>query len=433
MKYLSLFSGIEAATVAWKQLGWECIGVSEIDPFACEVLKYHYPKIPNLGDITKITKETLHDIKQKYTNEPIIVVGGSPCQAFSVAGLRKGLEDPRGNLMLEYIRVVATIQPTYFIWENVPGALSSNNGRDFGTLLQTMAQLGYSLCWRVLDSKNFGVPQRRRRVFLVGHLGNEKRPFEILFEPKSMHRNNPKSKQKRQDNTPNTTQSTTKYSEPIIVQNGQTKGITKIQNNISPTLTSHIANSPTNSPLIATIESTQPNAIMNTKTKHSPTLTAAMGDGGGHIPMTIIPFKHYRYTNVPKHSGCLLADDGKYKLDHQWVTSNKIITEKQYASTLCARDHKGIASDSWGHDSQQAVVHNTRVRRLTPIECERLQGFPDNYTQIPWKGKEAKDCPTSHRYRCLGNSMTTNVMLWIGKRIDGIHTHSPLSQHKDNT
>jgi DNA (cytosine-5)-methyltransferase 1 len=467
MKYLSLFSGIEAATVAWKQLGWECIGVSEIDPFACEVLKYHYPKIPNLGDITKITKETLHDIKQKYTNEPLIVVGGSPCQAFSISGLRKGLEDPRGNLMLEYIRVVATIQPTYFIWENVPGVLSSNNGKDFGTLLQTMAQLGYSLCWRTLDSKNFGVPQRRRRVFLVGHLGNEKRPFEILFEPKSMHRNNPKSKQKRQDNTPNTTQSTTKYSGPIIVQNGQTKGITKIQNNISPTLTSHIANSPTNSPLIATIESTQPNAIMNTKTKHSPTLTAAMGDGGGHIPMTIyhtnhksrppketnlcptltaamgdggghipmtiIPFKHYRYTNIPKHSGCLLADDGRYKLDHQWVTSNKIITEKQYASTLCARDHKGIATDSWGHDSQQAVVHNTRVRRLTPIECERLQGFPDNYTQIPWKGKEAKDCPTSHRYRCLGNSMTTNVMLWIGKRIDGIHTHSPTKKKQKKT
>tara|TARA_B100000214_G_scaffold325281_1_gene262726 strand:- start:167 stop:1267 length:1101 start_codon:yes stop_codon:yes gene_type:complete len=366
MKYLSLFSGIEAASVAWKQLGWECIGVSEIDPFACEVLKYHYPKIPNLGDITKITKETLHDIKQKYTNEPLIVVGGSPCQAFSISGLRKGLEDPRGNLMLEYIRVVATIQPTYFIWENVPGVLSSNNGKDFGTLLQTMAQLGYSLCWRTLDSKNFGVPQRRRRVFLVGHLGNEKRPFEILFEPKSMHRTHTKSKQKRQDYTPKTTTSTTKYCKPI----------TEIK---------------------------------------------------------IIPFKNKKYTNLPQHSGCLLADDAKYKLDHQWLTSNKIVTEKQYASTLCARDYKGIGADSWGHDSQHAVIHNTRVRRLTPIEYERLQGFPDNYTQIPWKGKEAKDCPTSHRYRCLGNSMTTNVMLWIGKRIDGIHTHSPLSQHKDNT
>jgi len=339
MKYISLFSGIEAATVAWKPLGWECVAVSEIDPFACAVLKHHYPNTPNLGDITKITKKQLHDIKKIHTNIDILI-GGSPCQSFSVAGLRKGLNDPRGNLMLEYIRVVDIIKPTYFIWENVPGALSSNKGRDFGTLIQSMAELRYSLAWRTLDSKNFGVPQRRRRVFLVGCLGNNKRPFEILFEPKSSQRNHPKSKEKRKNNTSKTSASTQEHD-----------------------LIYH-----------ANHKSRPPQ-----KTNYCPTLTAAMGEGGGHIPMTI--------------------------------------TEKQYASTLCARDHKGIGADSWGPDYQQAVIHNSKVRRLTLIECERLQGFPDNYTQIPWRNKEAKDCPMSHRYRCLGNSMTTNVIKWIGEQI----------------
>ena len=334
MKYLSLFSGIEAATVAWKQLGWQCIGLSEIDTFASEVLKYHYPNTPNFGDITKISKEQLHELKRIHTTIDL-VVGGSPCQAFSVAGLRKGLEDPRGNLMLEYVRVVATIQPTYFIWENVPGVLSSNKGRDFGTLLQSMAQLGYSLAWRTLDSKNFGVPQRRRRVFLIGCLGNNKRPFEILFEPESLQRNNTKSRKKRKNNTSKTTTST----------------------------------------------------------------------------------EEHRFPNLQQHTGSLMASDGEYKLDHQTVTSQKFVIEKQYAGTLCARDYKGIASDDFGTDSQKLVPYTTKVRRLTPIECERLQGFPDNYTQIPWRNKTKELCPISHRYKCLGNSMTTNVMLWIGKRI----------------
>tara|TARA_R100001163_G_C5057774_1_gene194308 strand:+ start:952 stop:1968 length:1017 start_codon:yes stop_codon:yes gene_type:complete len=338
MKYISLFSGIEAATVAWKPLGWECVAVSEIDPFACAVLKHHYPNTPNLGDITKITKEQLHDIKKIHTNIDILI-GGSPCQSFSMAGLRKGLNDPRGNLMLEYIRVVDIIKPTYFIWENVPGVLSSNKGRDFGTLIQSMAELGYSLAWRTLDSKNFGVPQRRRRVFLVGCLGNNKRPFEILFEPKSSQRNHQKSREKRQDNTTKTTSSTQEHNK---------------------------------------------NTFINSS------------------------FASYTESHI---GGTLKANGGDF------LGGETLVTEKQYASTICSRDHKGLASDSFGHDSQHAVIHNSKVRRLTLIECERLQGFPDNYTQIPWRNKEAKDCPMSHRYRCLGNSMTTNVIKWIGEQI----------------
>lgn len=352
MKYLSLFSGIEAATVGWHHLGWECVGVSEIDPFACEVLKQKLPHIPNLGDITKITKEKLNEIQ---TNGLDIVVGGSPCQAFSIAGLRKGLEDPRGNLMLQYIRVVSTIRPTYFIWENVPGVLSSNGGKDFGTLLQAMEKFGYQLCWRTFDSKNFGVPQRRRRVFLVGSLANNRHPFEILFEPKSLQGNHAKSKEKRKDNTSKTPASTKEHLYRLASL--RTGG---------------------------TVES-----------KVSPTLTSTMGSGDT-LPVTTY------------------------------------IAEKQYAATLFARDYKGISSDSFGKNFQPLVNTKTKVRRLTPIECERLQGFPDNWTQIAWNGKEPKDCPISHRYKCLGNSMTTNVMRWIGERIADVPSTIPTKKKNEN-
>ena len=200
MKYLSLFSGIEAFSQAVHDFGWTCVGVSEIDPFACEVLKQRLPTVQNLGDITKITKEKLNDLKETYEGIDL-VVGGSPCQSFSVAGLRKGLEDPRGNLMLEYVRIVATVRPNWFIWENVPGALSSGKGQDFGTLLQAMAQLGYSLGWRVLDAQHFGVPQRRRRVFLVGSLNKKDGPFKVLFERQSCERDIEPSAKKGQSNT----------------------------------------------------------------------------------------------------------------------------------------------------------------------------------------------------------------------------------------
>ena len=380
MKYLSLFSGIEAASVAWQPLDWECVGVAEIDPFACEVLKQRLPNVPNLGDITKITTEQLNDLKKTHSNIDILI-GGSPCQSFSVAGLRKGLNDPRGNLMLEYIRVVATVRPTYFIWENVPGVLTSNNGKDFGTLLQAMEELGYQLCWRTLDSKNFGVPQRRRRVFLVGSTRNEKHPFEILFESESLQGDNSESRETRQDNTPKTTASTEEHDRITLMNPAQ----------------------PSNPPV---------------ETHYAPSLIARMGTGGNQVPLIVFPFK---YTDACKQIKTLTAQDGRLQFtDHQSI--DKLIVEKQYASTLCARDHKGISSDSFGHDSQHLVNTKTKVRRLTPIECERLQGFPDNWTQISWRGKKPNDCPVSHRYKCLGNSMTTNVIQWIGQRIAGVPT-----------
>lgn len=189
MKYISLFSGIEAATVAWEQLGWEPLAFSEIDPFPSAVLQHHYQNIPNLGDVTKIDWSP-------YVGAADIVVGGSPCQSFSVAGKREGLAGASG-LMFEYIRAVRELRPRWFVWENVPGAFTSERGEAYRQLLSEMDALGYGLAWRVLDAQFFGVAQRRERVFLVGSLGTM-RCAEVLFERESMSWDHQSSRQKRQ-------------------------------------------------------------------------------------------------------------------------------------------------------------------------------------------------------------------------------------------
>lgn len=166
MRYLSLFSGIEAASCAWADLGWEPVGFSEIEPFPCRVLQKRFPNVENLGDICKITKERL-DALGKID----LIVGGSPCQGFSVAGKMEGLNDVRSKLALEYIRIIATARPKWIVWENVPGVFSTNRGMDFRIFTHQITELGYGIAWRVFDAQYFGVAQRRRRVFLVGSLG----------------------------------------------------------------------------------------------------------------------------------------------------------------------------------------------------------------------------------------------------------------------
>lgn len=191
MRYVSLFSGIEAASVAWESLGWEPVAFAEIDPFPCAVLKERYPNVPNLGDVSEVDWSAIGAVD--------VVVGGSPCQAFSVAGKRKGMLDARGRLMLEYVRAVRDLRPRWLLWENVPGVLSQSNGDAFDTLQRELAECGYSLAWRTLDAQFFGVAQRRRRVFLVGHLGGPGgAPAAVLFEPESLRWDSESSREKRQ-------------------------------------------------------------------------------------------------------------------------------------------------------------------------------------------------------------------------------------------
>lgn len=190
MQYLSVCSGIEAASVAWKPLGWKALAFSEVAPFPAAVLQHRFPDVPNLGDMTRW--------KDWEINATVdLVVGGTPCQSFSIAGLRGGLGDDRGNLALTYCRILAKFRPQWFVWENVPGVLSSHGGRDFGCIVGAMAELGYRLAWRILDAQHFGVPQRRRRVFIVGHSCDWRCPAEVLFEPEGVRRDFAESKESK--------------------------------------------------------------------------------------------------------------------------------------------------------------------------------------------------------------------------------------------
>lgn len=192
MRYVSVFSGVEAATVAWEPLGWEPVAFCEIDAFPSAVLAERFPDVPNLGDITQVDWERF---KSDHGTVDL-VVGGSPCQSFSVAGKREGLSGVSGHLMWEYVRAVRELRPRWFVWENVPGALSSEGGEAFRCLLASMDELGYQCAWRVLDAQFFGVAQRRRRVFLVGSLGDG-RAAEVLFEPDCLRWDTPSSRDKR--------------------------------------------------------------------------------------------------------------------------------------------------------------------------------------------------------------------------------------------
>jgi DNA (cytosine-5)-methyltransferase 1 len=346
MRYLSVCSGIEAATVAWHPLGWQAVAYSEIEKFPSAVLAHHYPDVPNVGDMTKYKEWNLGAVD--------LLVGGTPCQSFSVAGLRKGLEDPRGNLALVYCGILDHLRPKWFVWENVPGVLSSSGGRDFGSFLGALAELGYGFAYRVLDAQYFGVAQRRRRVFVVGHLGDWRPAAEVLFESESLRGNPAPSRKAGQRAAP-------------CVTNG-------------PPF-SRTGNERVECEAIVTVE--QPFELGNT-------LTARMHKG--------------------MNSDC---NEGQ----------TPVLSYALQGNMIGRSDSAGPQGDGINEElsftqncvDRHGVAIGMSVRRLTPVECERLQGFPDNYTNIPWR--KADQAPDGPRYKALGNSMAVPVMQWIGKRI----------------
>ena len=345
-KYLSICSGIESATVAWEPLGWEAIAFSEIDPFCSAVLEHHYPNIINLGDFTEITK---HDIQE---TTPSLLVGGTPCQSFSISGLRGGLREDRGNLALEFIRLAQRLHPTWLLWENVTGVLSSEGGRDFGTFLGGLAECGYGTAYRVLDTQYIrterfprAIPQRRRRVFVVGYLGDWRNPAKVLFNREALSRNNKPSRSQRKTTARSTTHRITRSDKYV-------------QDEIASTIRARDWKEPTDLVVDSSFcfePRSQDGVPRIQKEPISPTLNAMKG--GQRQP-------------------CVFVDG--------------------------------------------TVPRNKIIRRLIPKECERLQGFPDNYTQIPYRGKSADQCPIAPRYEALGNSMSVNVMEFLGKRIETV-------------
>ena len=295
----SVCSGIEAASVAWEPLGMSPSWYCEIEPFPSAVLAHHYPKVTNYGDFTKL-------IDKEHPRASVdVLVGGTPCQAFSVAGLRGGLADPRGNLALAFVALVDSLRPRWIVWENVRGVLSSNGGRDFGSFLGALGELGYGWSYRVLDAQYFGVAQRRKRVFLVANIGDWRRAAAVLFEP-----------------------------------HGERWGASEERKK---------------------------------------------GEGRAS------PYPDVRA-------------EGPLGIDiYNMAVSGYV------AATLTTQGG-GVATGP-------SIIDAKGIRRLLPVEMERLQGFPDHYTAIPYRKKPASECPDGPRAKALGNSMAVPCMSWIGKRL----------------
>lgn len=302
--------------MAWAPLGWRCAFTSEIDAFPRAVIAHHYPGVPLHGDFTTIRAGQFERID--------VLAGGTPCQSFSVAGLRTGMDDQRGGLALEYLRLVDRLRPTWMVWENVPGVLSNHRGRDFAAFIGGVRELGYGFAWRVLDAQFFGVAQRRRRVFVVGHARNWGCAAAVLFERHSLS------------------------GDPGPGKTAQSHVAGTIGRTSYDWSRSNIAEA-----LVATPAPAQAFALRGRE-------GGAMPEMGGQV-------------------------------------ANALRTA--------------------GGGASVPMVAESMVRRLTPTECERLQGFPDGYTAITYRGRPAADAP---RYKALGNSMAVPVMAWIGRRIAAV-------------
>lgn len=361
MKYLSVCSGIEAASVAWEPLGWEAVGFSEIEPFPCAVLAHHYPHVPLHGDFTAL-------IESPPSCD--VLVGGTPCQAFSVAGARRSLDDARGNLSLAYVELANAIdrknhaegqEPCITVWENVPGVFSTKDNA-FGCFLRGLAGgvssedgpleppggrwthcgavLGpqRAVAWRVLDAQYFGLAQRRQRVFVVASARNGFDPTQVLLEWEGVRRDTPPSRPTREN--------------------------------------------PAAAFGVGVEERGQPSQEVTSSLTASGRGVERCGESRGQDPLVVHEVSNGDGSNA----------------DVPFLTKSNI--------------------GQMVNNQTPLLTTSMVVRRLTPRECERLQGFPDDYTIVPWRGKP---CPDGPRYKALGNSMAVPVMRWIGRRIDA-HT-----------
>jgi DNA (cytosine-5)-methyltransferase 1 len=463
MIYGSVCSGIEAATMAWHPLGWQPAFVSEIEKFPRALLRHHYPHVPNHGDMTKFQEWPDHAID--------LLVGGTPCQSFSVAGLRAGLADPRGNLMLTYLAIAARYRPRWLVWENVPGVLSSNGGRDFGTLLRGLAELGYGFAYRVLDAQfcrahgyEWAVPQRRRRVFVVGYLGDWRRAAAVLFDGTSLRGDPAPRRGARKDVAPTISSRPTGgggLGTDFDLDGGLIADVCGTLNNSGgnayPGQTLQDA---TSGQLIAFGGNNTSGPI-----EVATALNAKSTERQDFETETFVAFAQNQRDEVRQVivAGALAAEPG---MKQQTYLAHAIQAGATRTNPESGPDGVGVQTDlaytlearpevqavAWsimpqnsGKDYKARAVEVAQpvmaggpvggnqggdyiqeawaVRRLTPRECERLQGFPDDFTAIPYRGKPAADGP---RYKALGNSMAVNVMRVIGTRIamlDALDAH----------
>ena len=483
MKYASVCSGVEAASLAWIPLGWEAVWFSEIEPFPCAVLKERFPNVPNLGDMTKIEGE-------KYRGTVDLLVGGTPCQGFSAAGKQGGLNDPRSALCLAYCRLLETMRPRWFVWENVPGVFSTNGGEDFREFLRKIDEIGYSVAWRVLDAQFVrvdgfprAVPQRRRRVFVVGYSGDWRYPASVLFEPGCLPGDTPPRRVKWEGVAADAKGSIRETGEGVAPDakggnNEAGSGVFWNGNDYAETLKA-------NCDCDRMPDKGRMNCVIDTRSKNPNGLVISIASGqagelgcigeefsqtlsrnnGGFSYIVTASFMggqgkkagEIRTAQVPEllcvhgsqdpivqadHANAIGRNNGAENCVCQYGDVAGALTAR-HDSSPCADRGMSIVYENHAQDSRvkpcgecspqlnakagtgggnlplvQECFPTTAVRRLLPVECERLMGFPDNWTRIPWRGKPAEDCPDSPRYKACGNSMCVNVMRWIGMRIE---------------
>jgi DNA (cytosine-5)-methyltransferase 1 len=460
VRYLSVCSGIEAASKAWEPIGWEPVAFSEIEPFPAAVLKHHWPKVQNLGDMTKYEQWPI----QSGTVD--LLVGGTPCQSFSVAGLRQGLKDPRGNLMLTYLGIAERFKPRWLVWENVPGVLSSNGGKDFGSFLGALGELGYEWAYRVLDAQWFGVAQRRRRVFVVAHLGEGSLAAKVLFESESVRRDTPPRRETGQTITPTIRAGAANGGRGHGARSGDSKDelivpvvktfAEKWPADIASTLNAAfgskqgledqhaLGGAPLFVPGVICASDGQANASINQDI--APTLTKQTEQ-----PYVYTPSSHAGYKEgvgtLRSNGGDLGGGSENLAVLYENHPNDSRVTGPHDVAPSCVSRYgtgggnvplvqEAVAVDTYNHALQEKAVpirstasdichtggvinpaDRMAVRRLSPRECERLQGFNDDHTMIPWRNKPADQCPDGPRYKALGNSMAVPCMAWIGKRI----------------
>ena len=380
MRFGSVCSGIEAASVAWEPIGWQAAWFSEIEAFPSAVLQYHYPEVSNLGDMRLLP----HRILSGEVEAPDILAGGTPCQAFSIAGLRGSLDDDRGNLTLTFCEIANAIDvvrhragqsEAIVFWENVPGVLSTPDNA-FGCFLAGLSGEDQPLeppggkwtdagavfgpkravAWRILDAQFFGLAQRRKRVFVVASARAGFDPAQVLFEFDGLRRDSAPSRATEE-----------KVAGAIVARAGRNGGSS--------------------------------NADLD----------------AGHL----IAFGGNRTSGPIEVSPALLAQPGSgWKGDFE---SETFVVQRPIAfhgsqDPDASYDVTHPVGRNQGQET--CVSYSEGVRRLTPVECERLQGFPDGYTAIPWRGKPADQCPDGPRYKAIGNSWAVPVVRWIGLRID---------------
>ena len=454
LRFGSVCSGIEAASVAWEPLGWLPVWFAEIEPFPSAVLAHHYPDVPNLGDMTRLAARILAG----EVEAPDIFVGGTPCQSFSVAGLRKGLDDPRGQLTRSFVEIADAIDtvraaqglpPAVILWENVPGVLS-DNGNAFGNFLGALAGEDIALdpsggkwtnaglvlgptrevCWRVLDAQYFGVAQRRRRVFVVASSrAGGVRASQVLLVESGVRRDSPPSREAGQRPAPTLAARTrgggglgTDFDlDGGLVASGAGRdgGVGHIGGEVAGTLDAHYGKGPGSANYgereVVAVWRAGDQANAETLVNLAGTLNCNKGQQGGilfHPEMSDV-------VGTPSdgaHNGGGLNGQDAYTgrilpvaFDTTQITSplNRSVPKPgDPCHPLAAGAHP------------PAVATSMAVRRLTPRECERLQGFPDDYTLIQWKKKPSSECPDGPRYKALGNSMAVPCMNWLGRKIN---------------